>query len=30
VHFINFNVDVVLLNNVGARNDEQVVDLSSL
>jgi prepilin-type processing-associated H-X9-DG protein len=30
VHNIKFEVDVVLFNNLGARNDEQVVDLSSL
>jgi hypothetical protein len=29
-HSINFDVDVVLLNYLGARNDEQMVDLSQL
>ena len=30
VHHIKFEVDVVLFNNLGARNDEQAVDLSGL
>jgi type II secretory pathway pseudopilin PulG len=30
VHFIQFNVDVVLFNNLGGRADEQTVDLSQL
>ncbi len=30
VHYMDFNVDLVLFNNLGARNDEQTVDLSSL
>jgi prepilin-type N-terminal cleavage/methylation domain-containing protein len=30
VHHLTFTIDVVLFNNLGARNDEQHVDLSSL
>jgi prepilin-type N-terminal cleavage/methylation domain-containing protein len=30
VHYIRFEIDVVLFNILGARNDEQTVDLSSL
>ena len=30
VHFIKFDIDIVLFNNLGARNDEQVVDLNQL
>ena len=30
VHLIKFDVDVVLFNRLGARNDEEVVDLSQL
>jgi prepilin-type N-terminal cleavage/methylation domain-containing protein len=30
VHFLNFTIDVVLFNNLGARNDDQTVDLSQL
>ncbi len=30
VHTINFDVDIVLFNNLGARNDGQVVELGSL
>lgn len=29
-HTLSFDIDVVLLNNLGARNDEQLVDLSGL
>jgi prepilin-type N-terminal cleavage/methylation domain-containing protein len=29
-HTLTFDIDVVLLNNLGARNDEQLVDLSQL
>jgi prepilin-type processing-associated H-X9-DG protein len=30
VHSIRFDVDVVLFNRLGARNDEETVDLSQL
>jgi prepilin-type N-terminal cleavage/methylation domain-containing protein len=30
VHYIRFEVDVVLFNNLGARNDDQTVDLGQL
>ncbi len=30
VHTINFDIDITLFNNLGARNDEQVVDLSGI
>jgi prepilin-type N-terminal cleavage/methylation domain-containing protein len=29
-HTLSFDIDVVLLNNLGARNDEQLIDLSQL
>jgi prepilin-type processing-associated H-X9-DG protein len=29
IHMINFNVDVVLFNYLGGRNDDESVDLSS-
>ena len=30
IHIINYDVDVVLFNYLGARNDDQVVDVSNL
>lgn len=30
VHTLNFDIDVVLLNNLGSRNDGETIDISSL
>ena len=30
VHFISFDVDVVLFNSLGTRNGEELIDLSEL